>query len=205
VGYRYDLASRLTAASDASPAITAIAVSVPNNPFSTTYSYDALNRPSSVNWTPAPMAVTPTLGTNVSFTHTYNRTNQRIGQSTIDNSWWYYPSPTPSTVNYTANALNQHTAVGVVTPSYDGNGNLTGDGTFTYGYDSENRLTSASGAGNTSTYAYDARSNRKAPRSRLAGRSRSRLRPYAAGASLRLEAALPALPASQLRSRPPRE
>jgi hypothetical protein len=82
VGYRYDLASRLTAASDASPAITAIAVPVPNNPFSTTYSYDALNRPSSVNWTPAPTAVTPTLGTNVSFTHTYNRTNQRIGQST---------------------------------------------------------------------------------------------------------------------------
>jgi hypothetical protein len=36
-----------------------------------------------------------------------------------------------------------------VTPTYDGNGNLTFDGTFTYGYDAENRLISASGAGNT--------------------------------------------------------
>ena len=29
-----------------------------------------------------------------------------------------------------------------MTPTYDGNGNLTFDGTFTYGYDAENRLTS---------------------------------------------------------------
>jgi hypothetical protein len=30
-----------------------------------------------------------------------------------------------------------------VTPTYDGNGNLIFDGTFTYGYDAENRLISA--------------------------------------------------------------
>jgi RHS repeat-associated protein len=48
-----------------------------------------------------------------------------------------------------------------VTPSYDGNGNLTGDGTFTYGYDAENRLTSASGAGLSASYAYDAQGRRK--------------------------------------------
>jgi RHS repeat-associated protein len=68
-------------------------------------------------------------------------------------------------VNYTANALNQYTAVGAVTPTYDGgtngNGNLTSDGTFTLGYDSENRLTSASGAGNTASYTYDAQGRRK--------------------------------------------
>jgi hypothetical protein len=34
----------------------------------------------------------------------------------------------PSTVSYTANALNQYTAVGAVRPTYDANGNLTGDG-----------------------------------------------------------------------------
>ena len=27
-----------------------------------------------------------------------------------------------------------------MTPTYDGNGNLTFDGTFTYGYDAESRL-----------------------------------------------------------------
>ena len=48
-----------------------------------------------------------------------------------------------------------------MTPTYDGNGNLTFDGTFTYGYDAENRLISASGAGNTASYAYDAQGRRK--------------------------------------------
>jgi len=47
------------------------------------------------------------------------------------------------------------------TPSYDSNGNLTNDGTFTFGYDAENRLTSAVGAGNTASYAYDAQGRRK--------------------------------------------
>jgi len=52
-------------------------------------------------------------------------------------------------------------AVGAVTPTYDANGNLTGDGTFVYGYDAENRLTSASGAGNTVSYAYNGQGRRK--------------------------------------------
>ncbi|WP_239515700.1 RHS repeat domain-containing protein, partial [Stenotrophomonas maltophilia] len=55
----------------------------------------------------------------------------------------------------------QYTAVGAVSPSYDGNGNLGSDGTFTFGYDAENRLVSASGAGNTVAYAYDAQGRRK--------------------------------------------
>ena len=67
-----------------------------------------------------------------------------------------------SRVSYTANTLNQYTAVGAVTPSYDGNGNLSNDGSFTYGYDGENRLLSASGAGVTASYAYDAQGRRKA-------------------------------------------
>jgi RHS repeat-associated protein len=64
-------------------------------------------------------------------------------------------------VSYTANNLDQYSAVGSVTPTYDGNGNLTFDGVFTYGYDAENRLISASGAGNTAAYAYDAQGRRK--------------------------------------------
>ncbi|MFG1400301.1 hypothetical protein, partial [Roseixanthobacter pseudopolyaromaticivorans] len=38
----------------------------------------------------------------------------------------------------------------------------TFDGTFTYGYDAENRLVSASGAGTSASYAYDALGRRKA-------------------------------------------
>jgi YD repeat-containing protein len=97
----------------------------------------------------------------VTFNHAYNKVNQRIGQTTTDNSWLNYPAATPSTVSYTANALNQYTAVGAVTPSYDGNANLTSDGTFTFGYDAENRLISASGVGNTASYVYDAQGHRK--------------------------------------------
>ena len=78
-----------------------------------------------------------------------------------DNTWFNYPAATPSTVSYSANALNQCTAVGAVTPSYDGNGNLTSNGTFTLGYDAENRLSSASGAGNTASYTFDAQGRRK--------------------------------------------
>jgi YD repeat-containing protein len=48
-----------------------------------------------------------------------------------------------------------------VTPTYNGNGELTYDGTFTYGYDAEGRLISASGAGNAASYAYDAQGRRK--------------------------------------------
>ena len=48
-----------------------------------------------------------------------------------------------------------------MTPSYDGNGNLTSDGTFTYGFDARGRLTSAIGAGNTASYVFDAQGRRK--------------------------------------------
>lgn len=47
---------------------------------------------------------------------------------------------------YAVNGLNQYTAAGPATFSYDANGNLTGDGSSTYVYDIENRLVSASGA-----------------------------------------------------------
>lgn len=109
-----------------------------------------------------PTATAPIAGPLVTFNHTYNKVNQRIGQTVDDSTWLSYPAGTPSTSAYTANALNQYTAVGAVTPTYDGNGNLTADGTYALGYDLENRLTSASGAGNTASYAFDARGWRKA-------------------------------------------
>lgn len=45
-----------------------------------------------------------------------------------------------SVTSYSANGLNQYTAVGSASLSYDNNGNLTSDGTYTYEYDIENRL-----------------------------------------------------------------
>jgi RHS repeat-associated protein len=161
VSYRYDLSNRLIGVSDTSAAITpAVPPSGTSVQYGTSAAYDALNRPTGISWNPAPTAAAPT-ASGVTFNHTYNKANQRIGQTATDNSWLNYPAASPSTVSYTADALNRYTAVGAVTPTYDGNSNLTFDGTFTFGYDAENRLTSAVGAGNTASYAYDAQGRRK--------------------------------------------
>lgn len=61
---------------------------------------------------------------------------------------------TPMT--YTVNSLNQYTAVGGTNYIYSARGDLISDGTWTYGYDSEGHLISASKAGMNVTYQYDA-------------------------------------------------
>ena len=81
------------------------------------------------------------------------------------------PSPAPAapaatTTAYTANNLNQYTRVGAATPTYDKNGNMTSDGTNTYRWDAENRLTGATvpgaagAAATTASYSYDAHHRR---------------------------------------------
>lgn len=55
---------------------------------------------------------------------------------------------------YVVNGLNQYTSAGAASFAYDGNGDLTGDGTSTYLYDIENRLVNASG-GVTAALRYD--------------------------------------------------
>ncbi|MBV6422921.1 MAG: hypothetical protein NAOJABEB_00708 [Steroidobacteraceae bacterium] len=53
---------------------------------------------------------------------------------------------TSSVRSYTVNGRNQYTQVGGAAHTWDANGNLTSDGTTTFGYDTENRLVSASGS-----------------------------------------------------------
>jgi len=103
----------------------------------------------------------------VTFTHSYDANNRRVGQAASDNSWLLYPATT-GTTSYTANNLNQYTAVGGASPTYDNNGNLTFDGTVTYCYDVEGRLTRAITAGTCASptttlgaYAFDAQGRRK--------------------------------------------
>src|SRR6202030_3389119 len=123
-------------------------------------SYDQRTRPLSFTFGPASAQTPPTAGSSA-FTYAYDLTNRRIAGTATDNSWWSYPT-TASAVSYTANSLDQYSAVGAVTPTYDANGNLTYDGTFTYGYDAESRLVSVIQGGTTiATYAYDAQGHRK--------------------------------------------
>jgi RHS repeat-associated protein len=60
---------------------------------------------------------------------------------------------------YTANALNQYSAVGLEAPTYDANGNLTGQSGWAYSYDAQNRLISAVGGSPSvaASFSYDAR------------------------------------------------
>jgi YD repeat-containing protein len=165
VTYGYDLTGRVISVSDNGASLGPVSQSAS---LTATAGYDALNRPVSVGWSPAAIQTTPAASASAIFTHSYDATNLRVGQAVNDNSWLSYPGPARSTA-YSTNALNQYSQVGSVTPGYDANGNLTFDGTFTYGYDAENRLVSVA-QGNTAvaSYAYDGRGRRK---SRIAGGS----------------------------------
>ncbi|MEA1677474.1 RHS repeat-associated core domain-containing protein [Nitrospirillum sp. BR 11163] len=156
VTYAYDPGGRLVGVSDTG---AALAPPTTGASYVTTRTYDPLNRPLAVGYSPAPAQAAPS-PSSVTFAHSYDATNRRIGQSVSDSSWLLQPA-TAGTTTYTPNALNQYGQVGAVTPSYDGNGSLTGDGTFTYGYDAENRLVSVTGGGVTAAYAYDAQGRRK--------------------------------------------
>ncbi len=59
--------------------------------------------------------------------------------------------------NYTVNNLNQYTQIDLNNSyAYDTNGNLTNDGTWTFGYDREGHLVSANKSGTSVSYKYDA-------------------------------------------------
>ena len=69
----------------------------------------------------------------------------------------------PTTENYTTNTLNQYTAVGGASPTYDGNGNLTDNGTYKFKYSYRNLITEARLSSNNSlvaTYTFDASGRR---------------------------------------------
>ncbi|MGK6307422.1 RHS repeat-associated core domain-containing protein [Variovorax sp. DT-64] len=72
------------------------------------------------------------------------------------NNLYQWSGATPGTKSYTSNGLNQYTAAAGAAQSYDANGNLTGDGTWSYGYDLDNRLKTASKTGTAATLSYDA-------------------------------------------------
>ena len=95
-----------------------------------TFSYDAVDQVTGVNYNATNPASGPAGATNAvgyAYDASGNRTtvNDNLGDATA----------------YSANTGNQYTAGGGVSYGYDGNGNLTG-GNGTYTYDAQNRLTS---------------------------------------------------------------
>lgn len=165
--YGYDLDGHLTSAGDNSSAIgPASAPAGGTVQYATNLTYDQLNRPVSTSWNPAPTQTAPG-ASSTTFAYGYDPTNRRISQSATDKSWWRYPT-TAGSLSYAANSLNEYSTVGSVSPTYDSNGDLTFDGTYSYCYDAESRLTGilsggtcASPATTVASYAYDAQGRRK--------------------------------------------
>jgi RHS repeat-associated protein len=107
-----------------------------NNPVS--YGYDAVSRLASLGHTLAGTA-------NYQLaTFAYNPASQIVTRTQSNDA---FASTSAYNVSraYGVNGLNQYTAAGSATFTYDANGNLTSDGTNTFVYDAENRLVSRSG------------------------------------------------------------
>jgi RHS repeat-associated protein len=103
------------------------------------YGYDGLGRLSSqsdyfINYTG-----------NVTRSYSYNPASQ-IASRTLSNDAYVHMTDPDVSRSYSVNGLNQYTAAGPASFTYDANGNLTGDGANTYTYDVENRLIGVSGA-----------------------------------------------------------
>ncbi|MEM6682630.1 MAG: RHS repeat-associated core domain-containing protein, partial [Pseudomonadota bacterium] len=144
--YVYDSASRLTDILDPSGAwVTDVSYDASSrlerldhrDRFDWTAGYDGLSRLGSFE-IDADVLSTDDLTETFSF----SPANQLI-QRTTTNAAYGYHQPDSGTTSYASNGLNQYTSIGGAPVSHDANGNMLSDGTSTYGYDVENRLTSA--------------------------------------------------------------
>ncbi|MBX3564025.1 MAG: RHS repeat-associated core domain-containing protein [Sphingomonas sp.] len=115
------------------------------NGTTTAYTYDNVSRLASLSQDMS--------GSTYDFTHsfTYNPAGQ-IASNTRSNDLYAWAGHFNVDRSYTNNGLNQATAAGATSLSYDSRGNLTTSGSDSYGYTSENLLTSGP---SSVTLAYD--------------------------------------------------
>ena len=97
----------------------------------------------------------------LTFDFTRNNSGQITNLTASNGNFLSRPVNTVAT-GYVPNRLNQYASVGGTAYSHDANGNLTGDGVYSYEYDEENRLRSAVGGGFTTSYEYDPLGRRRA-------------------------------------------
>ncbi|QIG79935.1 RHS repeat domain-containing protein [Stakelama tenebrarum] len=111
------------------------------------YGYDDISRLASLEFDLSGTA------SDLTTTFAYNPANQVTSQDRSNDAYAFTGYDNGSQ-GYVANGLNQYSSVAGTAFSYDGNGNLTSDGSTNYGYDVQNRLTSASG-GHSASLSYD--------------------------------------------------
>src|SRR5205085_6736926 len=115
------------------------------NGTSTSYSYDNVSR-----LTQLVQNLNGTVS-DVTFDYTLNPAGE-IASTTRSNDSYAYTGHANANVTGTANGLNQLTAIGGVSNSHDSRGNVSAIGSNSYGYSSENLLTSGP---SSTTLSYD--------------------------------------------------
>jgi hypothetical protein len=85
----------------------------------------------------------------------YNNAHQVVGLAVSDSSYVWHPASAGTVTYGAADNVNKYPTVGGATFTYDGNKNLTFDGTWTYTFNTENQLLSATSGGTTAFYVYD--------------------------------------------------
>ena len=95
------------------------------------------------------------VGSSVDFDYGYNNVHEVTNQGVDDAAYLWHPSAAGTESYGSANGVNQYPTVGGSTYSYNSAGALTGDGVWTFGYDTENHLVSASKSGVSASYQYD--------------------------------------------------
>lgn len=161
VQYAYDALHRLTTATENGTFVLA------------SYTYDPLSRRTGAahgNGTSVSAAFSTGVdlltlannfvGSSVTHTMTYTPGHRMKDETVSAAAWRFAPAAVETTTYAAANVLNQYTQVTkganpTVTLAYDASGNLTGDGTWTFAYDAENKLRTAAKAGTSASYAYD--------------------------------------------------
>jgi RHS repeat-associated protein len=99
-------------------------------------------------------------GSALTLGYSYNQDHQRTGVSASD-ATYLVSGLTAASHTYAPNNLNQYATVGATAYTYDTNGNLKSDGTWTYTYSNENILLTATATGSMVSYAYDPQNLRK--------------------------------------------
>ena len=120
-----------------------------SNVATTIYTPDEVNRLKSLAHN---LDGTAVVTNDVTLTFGYNPASQ-VTSRNLSNGNYAFPNVPTTTTNYSVNGLNEYLTVSSMSasPGYDANGNMTFDGSSTYGYDLENRLITATG-GRTMTY-----------------------------------------------------
>lgn len=95
------------------------------------------------------------VGSAVDADYQFNESHQLMSQFISDEQFMWHPPSGTITTYGAANNMNQFPNVDADSYTYNNNGCLTADGIWSFDYDIQNRLTSASKSGVSASYLYD--------------------------------------------------